>query len=94
MRLNVNYNPFTDKLHPLSVNERSRAQLYLKREAVKAEKLKRKRPKKVYEKSSISLRRRELPSTDSSRSTSKEPATIDDDDDETSNMGEAFYYFL
>lgn len=83
MRLNKNYDPFTDVLHPLSVNEKLKTQAFMKREAVKAERLKRKRPKKVYGKSSISLRRRFAYETfsadDASRSTSKE-SSIDTDD--------------
>ncbi|KAE9554256.1 hypothetical protein FO519_002555 [Halicephalobus sp. NKZ332] len=80
MRFNKNYDPFTDILHPLSVSERIRAQQQMKKDAARAEKLKRKRPKKTYEKSTISLRRRGLEdgSTETSRSTSHEPSGTPD----------------
>ena len=81
MRFNKNYDPFTDILHPLSVSERIRAQQQIKKEEAKAERLKRKRPKKTYEKSTISLRRRgnnEDGSTETSRSTSHEPSGTPD----------------
>uniref|UniRef100_A0A914YX74 Polycomb protein VEFS-Box domain-containing protein n=1 Tax=Panagrolaimus superbus TaxID=310955 RepID=A0A914YX74_9BILA len=58
MRLRTNYDPFTDILHPLSINERRRAKRHIQKQEALAERLRRKRPKKHYEPTTLSLRRR------------------------------------
>lgn len=77
MRMQTNYDPFTDILHPLTINERRRAQRHIHKQEAQAERLKRKRPKKVYEPSSISLRCR-LASAEDDKSRSGSVNTFDD----------------
>lgn len=84
MRLQTNYDPFTDILHPLSINERRRAKRHIQKEEALAERLRRKRPKKHYEPTSISLRRR---LDDSHNSDDDDGDEEEDDDDPRSRDG-------
>uniref|UniRef100_A0AC35FIR6 Polycomb protein VEFS-Box domain-containing protein n=1 Tax=Panagrolaimus sp. PS1159 TaxID=55785 RepID=A0AC35FIR6_9BILA len=68
MRLRTNYDPFTDILHPLSINERRRAKRHIQKQEALAERLRRKRPKKHYEPTTLSLRRRLADGGDEARS--------------------------
>uniref|UniRef100_A0AC34GTW0 Polycomb protein VEFS-Box domain-containing protein n=1 Tax=Panagrolaimus sp. ES5 TaxID=591445 RepID=A0AC34GTW0_9BILA len=71
MRLRTNYDPFTDILHPLSINERRRAKRHIQKQEALAERLRRKRPKKHYEPTTLSLRRRLADSGDGDEARSR-----------------------